>query len=826
MRTLSYLCTRFYDTVQNMTKFSYIFPPLLTFPLAATANAPDSVRHVALGEVTITTVKEEGAARLQPSSVSLLSREQLEAQHVTSIKGTTGLVPGLFIPDYGSRLTSAIYIRGVGSRSGSPAVGLYVDNIPYADKSAFDTGLYDIERLDVLRGPQGTLYGRGAMGGIMRVYTKNPFNYEGTDLHLGYATGDNHRRASLTHYHQVSDRFAFSGGGYYEGGSGLFTNSFTGKDADHMESGGARIRGIFRTGDHLTIDFSANYDYSDEGAYPYFYNGSLTDPEFCKDHIGTIANNREGTYRRSLFTAGADVRYTTDAWTMDAITSYQNIGDHMMMDQDFLPLDIYTLGQDQRINTVAEEVTFKSRSNSRFSRWHWVSGGNVMFQTLNTEAPVTFYADGLRWLEQNINRHMPDVTQIPSLSRMGFSSMSTNFRGDELALAGTYDTPTFNAALFHQSTVDFTPQLSFTLGLRLDYEHKRLDYFSPADVAYGFTLANPRAQMMHVDLQNLESHILYDGTQKNDYLTVLPKGSFKYELADGLGNVYISAAKGHRTGGYNIQMFSELLQASMQNAMMSGIQQGVEDYLQKFVQMGMPPTVIGSVTTTMKENMPIGEDLKAEQVVYKPELSWNYELGTHLNLLGRRLMLDAAAFFIDTRDQQISRFAPSGLGRMMVNAGRSQSYGAELTTAFRPDNHWALTANYGYTHATFTDYDAGGGVDYTDNYVPFVPQHTVHLNAAYTWQFPAVSWLDEVTLGADYSGAGRIYWTEANNASQDFYSLLGARMAFEMPHCSLQLWGRNLTATKYNTFYFETVGRCFEQHGKPLQVGVDLNIHF
>lgn len=816
-----------------MTKFSYLFSSLLTFPLAAAASAPDSVR-IALGEVTITTVKEEGAARLQPSSVSLLSREQLEAQHVTSIKGVTGLVPGLFIPDYGSRLTSAIYIRGVGSRSGSPTVGLYVDNIPYADKSAFDFNLYDVERLDVLRGPQGTLYGRGAMSGIMRVYTKNPFNYEGTDLHLGYATGDNHRRASLTHYHRVGDRFAFSGGGYYEGGSGLFPNTFTGKDADHIESGGARVRGIFRGSDRLTIDFSANYDYSNEGAYPYFFTGWESDAARQKDmyaaalegHIGTIANNREGTYRRNLFTAGADVRYTTDAWTMDAITSYQNIGDHMMMDQDFLPLDIYTLGQDQRINTIAEEVTFKSRATNRFTRLHWVSGGNVMFQALNTKAPVTFYPDGLRWLEQNINRHMPDVTQIPSLSRMGFTSMSTNFRGDALALAGTYDTPTFNAALFHQSTVDFTRQLSFTLGLRLDYEHKRLDYHSPADVAYGFTLANPRVAMMQVDLQNLESHVLKEGALKNDYLTVLPKGAFKYEFNDGLGNVYITAAKGHRTGGYNIQMFSELIQSAMQNDMMRGIQQGVEEYMQQFTQMGMPPTVVGSVTQTMKENMPIGEDPKAEQVVYKPELSWNYELGTHLNLFNRRLILDAAAFFIDTRDQQISRFAPSGFGRMMVNAGRSQSYGAELTAAFRPDNHWMLTANYGYTHATFTDYDAGGGVDYTDNYVPFVPQHTVHATAAYTWHLPACSWLNEVTLGADYSGAGRIYWTEANNVCQDFYSLLGARLAVEMPHCSLQVWGKNLTGTKYNTFYFETVGRGFEQHGKPLLVGVDLNIHF
>ena len=68
------------------------------------------------------------------------------------------------MPDYGSKITSAVYIRGIGSRINTPAVGLYVDNIPYIDKSAFDFNFYDIERIDILRGPQGTLYGRNHDG--------------------------------------------------------------------------------------------------------------------------------------------------------------------------------------------------------------------------------------------------------------------------------------------------------------------------------------------------------------------------------------------------------------------------------------------------------------------------------------------------------------------------------------------------------------------------------------------------------------------------------------------------------------------------------------
>jgi len=78
----------------------------------------------------------------------------MQAYQINSLKSMNGIVPNLFIPDYGSKLTSAIYIRGVGSRINTPSVGLYVDDIPYIDKSAFDFSFSDIENIEVLHGPQ------------------------------------------------------------------------------------------------------------------------------------------------------------------------------------------------------------------------------------------------------------------------------------------------------------------------------------------------------------------------------------------------------------------------------------------------------------------------------------------------------------------------------------------------------------------------------------------------------------------------------------------------------------------------------------------------
>lgn len=800
---------------------------------------PDStIRTISLDEVEIiTTVKENTRLRQQPSAVTIVSRQQLDDAGAGSLKGMSALVPNFFMPDYGSHLTSAIYIRGIGSRINTPAVGLYVDNVPYVDKSAFDFNFFDIERVDVLRGPQGTLYGRNAMGGIVRVFTKNPFTHQGVDVKLSYASGDNHRSASAVRYRRFSDKFALSYGTYYEGNDGFFKNTLTGSKVDGGESGGARLRGCLRPNERLTIDFSGSYDIIDEGAYPYFYTGSRTD-SFNNNNVGSICNNRESTYRRHLANAGADVEYRADKWTLNSVTGYQFLDDRMFMDQDFLPQDIYTLEQLQRINTVSEEFTFKNTETD--TRWHWLTGANIMYQALRTEAPVTFYEDGLSWLSSSINSLMPDIAKIPMLQRMGFTGMQVNFRGDELRMAGEYHTPTLNLALFHQSTFDVTEHLSLTAGLRLDYDRMQMRYDSPANVAYGFRMPNALNEKMAIDLQTLESRISYVGSQHNQHLSLLPKIAVKYDF-DRRGNVYASVAMGERSGGYNLQMFNELLQGSLRVDMMDGIQDGVAAYLDRLSSapgVSMPPsipdpdahgamiTISEYVRRMMGQSMPKFEVPKAEQVIYNPEYSWNYEVGTHLNLLDRRLQLDAAAFYIDTRNQQIARFAPSGFGRMMVNAGRSHSYGAEFTALWRPDAHLTLTGNYGYTRATFTDYDAGGDSDYTGNFVPFVPRHTVHFDAAYSWHFAHSFWAHSLTLGADYNGAGRIYWTEDNTASQSYYSLLGARISLQTKWANFTLWTKNLTNTRYNTFYFESVGRGFEQHGKPFRVGFDVKLSF
>ena len=126
--------------------------------------------------------KETNDLRTLPGAVSILSPQAIATRQIDALKYISAFVPNLYMPDYGSKMTSAIYIRGIGARSSGQSIGLYVDNVPYLDKSAFDFELNDIQRIEVLRGPQGTLYGRNAMGGIVNIYTLSPFDYQGTKV--------------------------------------------------------------------------------------------------------------------------------------------------------------------------------------------------------------------------------------------------------------------------------------------------------------------------------------------------------------------------------------------------------------------------------------------------------------------------------------------------------------------------------------------------------------------------------------------------------------------------------------------------------------------
>lgn len=780
----------------------------------------DSLKVVDIEEVVvIATPKENRKLRELPAATTVLSQKDMQANQVNSVKRLSGLIPNIFIPEYGSKLTTSIYIRGIGSRINTPAIGLYVDNIPYIDKSAFDFNYSDIERIDVLRGPQGTLYGRNTMGGLIKVHTKSPFTYQGTDIRMGAATYNDYN-VSLTHYHRISDQFAFSTGGFYEHTGGFYQNSARNNErVDKGNAGGGRFRGIYLPKDNLKLDLNVSYEYSDQGGYPYFYTGITQEgvnkgkTEEREEMIGKIAYNDRSNYYRNLLNAGFNVEYQAKNFILSAVTDYQHLKDRMFLDQDFTEKNIFNLTQKQKLNTISEEIVLKSKPNRK---WEWTTGIFGFYQTLNTDGPVTFKEDGVKeTIEGNTNSIFENLgNKAPK--------MSMSVLNPTLRVSGNFDTPIWNGAIFHQSTFNnlFTKGLSFTVGLRLDYEKMSMKYNSASDpLNFDFNFA---MGPMVITAKDLIADAAYNGKLSEDYVQLLPKFALQYEWKKG-NNVYATVSKGYRSGGYNVQMFSDIITGQQAHSMVEAIKKSAEFEKYSTLIEGM----IG-------DKMPAIPEVK-DATTYKPEYSWNYEVGTHLTLWEGKLWADLAAFYMDTRDQQLSQFIGSGLGRTTINAGKSNSYGAEASLRASLTNELSLNASYGYTYATFTDYiineaDKDGNLtvkaDYNGKYVPFVPKHTLNIGGEYAITCSSRSIFDRVVFQANYNAAGRIYWTELNDVSQSFYGTLNWRANLEKGNAMISFWARNFLDKDYAAFYFETMNKGFMQKGRPVQFGIDLRCRF
>ena len=826
----------FLFTLHRNSKFSIIMKKLLTTLSLALlvgqvladgvfVEKPDPVQGDTITRVAdieeivvVATPKENVRLRQQTLSSSSFSNAEMRARGVTSIKSFSSQVPNLYIPTYGSKLTTSTYIRGIGSRINTPAVGLYVDNIPYLNKNAFDFNFAEIDRVDVLRGPQGTLYGRNTMGGLIRVYTKSPFDYQGTDLQLSAAT-HNAYKGSVTHYHRISDKFAFSGGFFFDHLGGFFKN--VARNNEHVDKSneyGGRIRAIYLPADNTKLDFNINYEYLTQGAYPYQYVGTSTGLAEGQFYMDQVAYNRIGDYKRHLLNTGLNIEHQANHFIFNSVTGFQFVKDNMHMDQDYTPLDIFTLQQKQNSKTLSQEFVFKSKPGSR---WEWTTGLSGFYQWLKTDAPVTFQQDGIKTL---IEDHVNNVFIRLRQQNERMPEMSLDVTDNEINILGDFDTPTANLAIYHQSTINdlVVKGLSLTLGARMEYEKIWLDYASFSPMAFDFNMPMleriPQMAAMVAQLKGISINPEFRGKLNDDNWEFLPKVALKYDFNE-RNNIYFSASKGYRSGGYNFQMFSDLIQRKMSADMTNAINE----------KSGGRMTQMGGDAFAQHE---VEYDVDGT-VSYKPERSWNFELGTHLTANDGSLLADVALFLINTTNQQLAQFASSGLGRITVNAGKSRSYGAEVSLRWQATKALSFTGNYGFTHATFrtdaplaTESSNSANTSLRGKYVPFVPKHTMMLGGQYVFELNEGSFIDNIVLNADYRGTGSIYWDVQNKYSQKFYGTLNARLAFQHKGSELALWANNIFNKAYDAFFFESMNNKFRQRGTPVQLGVDLRLRF
>src|SRR5690554_599638 len=468
---------------------------ILLFRLSAGAQfqAPDSIREYNLEEIIIQSPKYNRNIFDIPAAATMIPERLLENNRVENLTDISPLIPNLFMPDYGSKLTSSVYIRGVGNRINTPSVGLYVDEIPYFEKAAFNFDFYDIERIEVLRGPQGTLYGRNAMGGLINVLTARPHKDQSTNLGLDYGNY-NQIRSTLSHNQPISESLALVGSLNYKHNDGFFTNEFLNSDVDRINSYSGRLKAFYAPSDKFSALGTIQYEDNRQGGYPY----AIFDDELMQ--AASVSYNKESIYHRKLLSAGVNLGNSFPGATLRSSTSFQRLNDEQEIDQDFTPSSLFFVIQNQKMNMFAQELVIESDKDKSYN---WLFGTFGFRQQLDKSVKMEYGEDGLA------------QTKLPY---------------NEYFYIKFYDNSNSGIALFHQSTFNFGA-FSVSAGIRADYEKASLNYIH--DVS-----ADQEYQNYEVVSSSL------------DFFEILPRIAFRYNISKYLVP-YATVAKGYNSGGFN-----------------------------------------------------------------------------------------------------------------------------------------------------------------------------------------------------------------------------------------------------------------------------------
>ena len=689
---------------------------------------------------TVVALKEPVPLSQVASPVSSIRPELMRATGTYRPNSLSGMVPGLHIPDYGTSMTSTIYLRGLGSRMENPVLGLYLDGIPILDKNAYDFDWEAVRGVTLLRGPQGTLYGRNSMGGVLAIRTLAPSDGARPNVHLEYGTAQSVRAGAsfTTGNHAFSATFRHT--------DGVFRNAYKQELCDPFNGLSVRWKWEKPLSDRLFASHIFSASLSDEGGFAYGLHAGGADLP--------VSYNDEAGYRRLFALDGTRLRWRKEKMVVDGTASLQLLLDDMCMDQDYTERSIFTLQQKQNSGAGTLEVLVRKADTK--ARWQPTGGVFAFFRGNHMHAPVTFKRDGIQTLIlDNANAHIP--------ADIGYLSISD----EEMPVTSDFDILSWNVALFHQS-VYRTGSWLFTAGVRIDYEGAWMGYDCLTLLHYRFIPTMKADKALNVP---------YTGSIGHSRIEVLPKLSVLYEAAEGL-RFFSTLSKGYRSGGFNTQIFSDILQRQTMNATMKDL--GV--YFDQ-------PTAI----------------VTAEHTEYDPEEAWNMEVGGRWSR--EHFRAEVSAYWMEVRNRQLTVFLPGqSAGRMMTNSGRGRNVGVETEAEARVK---ALTLRAAWSWCR------------TDDGVPYVPEHTLFAGASYSIDLNGCRLKGDAFL----RGAGPFWWNEEHSLQEPFSARLGACITLAFPMWEVYVRGENLTGTESHSFYFKSMEKEFFAAGKPrmLYTGISLN---
>ena len=462
---------------------------LTSFLGTAVPNDADSTvfKTVGLSEVTVVEFKKT-KENLATNSVSIVDSGFVNRHELQSITELTAVVPNFYMPEYGSKQNTPVYIRGVGAKTKGSAVGFYVDGIPHFENSSFDVDMSNIASVTVFRGPQGTLYGRNAIGGIINVSTVSPLAYQGTQFKLGYGS-HNDALFQFSHYNKLGSKVGYSVAGGYHYNDGFHRNMFTNKYADQMKDAYGRVALVWLLDNKWFLRVNSMLDYSNQGGYPYGKYNRLT------GETEAVNYNRYSSYRRLLSTSGLNIRYAGENVSFSSQTAFQYIRDRQGIDQDFTSNDTYFVKNRLKQTMLSQEFMLKSNNSSRY-QWLW--GAFAMTQHIN-------------------------------------NTVETQYITKDNAFPTHYRIPVNALAIYHQSTIKLFSGFSFIAGLRWDYENSTLKYLRES-----YQLSTDGAR---TEVKNVNSSLHFN--------QITPKFALQYQDERNNNSYYFSVTRGYKAGGFN-----------------------------------------------------------------------------------------------------------------------------------------------------------------------------------------------------------------------------------------------------------------------------------
>ena len=459
---------------------------------------------IQLEAVTVTAEKREELLQNIPASVTAISARQVEELRLWNSKDLTAVVPNLYSGNSGDgrNVTS---IRGITTTSYDPAVATYIDGVNQFSLDTYIPQLADVERIEILRGPQGTLYGRNAMGGVINIITKQPANSSNGFAEVNIGNYNQQRYSAGIRTALVKNKLFFGASGVFSKRNGYYHNQFnnTSFDKQNELSGNYYLKYLPAAKWAVTVNIK-HQNNKNNGAFPLVkgVDKAFNNPfQLNQNAVGRMIDN--------TFNVSLSVNHAGDKINFSSQLAWQNNYRYYNapLDGDFSPLDIVTVINDygnkwNNVKVVTHEMKFSSTAN-KSSHINYTAGTYFFHQNNPVKQAIHFGKDA-------------GVYRLPDTD---FSTINTT-TGKNTGMA-----------LYGQVNYLVTKKLSVVAGLRYDYEYKKLmvrgEYQKDGKDAF-VTVADTSGTV--------------------HFSAVSPKLGVQYQLA-GNSNLFANYSRGFRTGG-------------------------------------------------------------------------------------------------------------------------------------------------------------------------------------------------------------------------------------------------------------------------------------